>query len=174
MFPGSVVPVHSTSQCKVRALILLQLIPVVAHPNTSIIVLLARVLVFSPDCMMMAASAGLLAAWKWCVCALRPIRHPSLDCIPSHISPAGRNSLLDLTRTAESSAAQQHLPLECVWFIEEARANANPFTACREVEDTTNHHTLTSKYFLSSSVSEWIILLHSYKSVLLNGWILKR
>lgn len=76
MIPGSVVPVHFTSQCKVRALILLQLIPVVAHPYTSITVLLARVSVLSPDSMMMAASAGLSAAGKIChsnVCVLQDL-----------------------------------------------------------------------------------------------------
>lgn len=44
-----------------------------------------------------------------------------------------------------------------------------PMTACGEEEDFTNHNTLTSKDFLSSSVSEWIILHHLYKDALLNA-----
>lgn len=44
-----------------------------------------------------------------------------------------------------------------------------PMTAYGEEEDFTNHNTLTSKDFLSSSVSEWIILHHLYKDALLNA-----
>lgn len=41
-------------------------------------------------------------------------------------------------------------------------------TACGDKEDFTKHNSLTSKDFLSSSVSEWIILYHPYTDALLN------
>lgn len=43
-----------------------------------------------------------------------------------------------------------------------------PMTAYGDKEDFTKHNTLTSKDFLSSSVSEWIILYHPYTDALLN------
>lgn len=60
----------------------------------------------SHDSMMLAASSGLRPRGQIChsgvLCAPRPIRHPSLAWTPSHTSPVGINSLLDITCTADS------------------------------------------------------------------------
>lgn len=81
---------------------MLQLIPVVAHPNTSIIVLLARVSVLSPDSMMMAASAELSSSGKICNSGVYVLRDP-LDTHHSVVPPP-TSALLAETGSSTSPA----------------------------------------------------------------------